>query len=707
MRRTIFPLIAGFLFLQACQPESGPWQSWQTYKGDKASSSYSQLKQINRSNVHTLEVIWMYEHDDVPEGSSYGKYECNPIIIDSILYATSSRSWVYALHAGTGEKIWSFDPFAGERGGGMKRGVSYWEKGDEKRILFTAGNYLFALDALTGKPILSFGEEGRVNLNEGLGVNPDSVWVVPTSPGIIYRDLIILGSEVSESYDAAPGHIRAYEVRTGKMAWIFHTIPQPGEPGYETWPEDAWKYTGGANNWGGMSMDEERGIVYAPLGSPTYDFYGANRKGKNLYGNSLVALNALTGKLKWHFQTIHHDLWDYDLPAPPTLVEVTRDGKTIDAVSLTSKVGFLYVFDRETGEPLFPIEERPVPPSRLPGEEAWPTQPFPLKPAPYAKQNLKKGDLTDLSKEAYAAVYQRYQELYFQGLFTPPDSQPTLMMPGTRGGSEWGGTAYDPQSGILYLNANESPELMILQKESPERSSGSPNLYDRGKRYYLNYCAICHGTEKQGVPPHFPPLLNLKERLTEEDIIGLLESGKGRMPAFSHLSSSRMAALAAFLLEQRDKASPVIASTDASKSSGYRNITAYSYFRDPEGYPAVKPPWGTLNAIDLNTGDYVWRIPLGNFPEKQAPGAPETGTENWGGPIVTAGGLVFIAATQDQKFRAFDSQNGELTWETELPGGGYATPATYMYKGRQYVVISVSGTKEMPGGAIMAFGMRE
>ncbi|MEM6634187.1 MAG: c-type cytochrome, partial [Bacteroidota bacterium] len=523
---------------------------------------------------------------------------------------------------------------------------------------------------------------------------------------IIFQDLLILGSEVSESYDAAPGHIRAYHVKTGEMEWIFHTIPQPGEPGYETWPKDAWRYTGGANNWGGMSLDESRGMVYAPLGSPTYDFYGANRKGKNLYGNCLVALNAATGELIWHFQTIHHDLWDYDLPAPPTLVQVKREGKTIDAVSLTSKVGFLYVFNRETGEPLFPIEERPVPPSRIPEEEAWPTQPFPLKPEPYVRQAMDVEDLTDVSEEARAAVLQRFEELYTKGFFTPPDSQTTLLIPGTRGGSEWGGTAFDPESGVLFLNVNESPELMNLQREQDEQKGKKLSLYDRGKKYYLNYCAICHGSERQGVLPHFPSLVKVKDRLDEQHIISLLERGKGRMPAFSHLSDSRKSALAAFLLEQQDKEfTPNLQTQTSERGGSYRNLTAYSYFRDPEGYPAIKPPWGTLNAIDLNTGEYIWRIPLGNFSEKQVLEGPETGTENWGGPIATAGGLVFIAATQDRMFRAFDSKTGELKWETELPGGGYATPSTYLYKGRQYVILSVSGTEQMPGGAVYAFAL--
>ena len=366
------------------------------YKGDSESTSYSSLTQIDTSNVQQLEVAWIFRPNDAPAGVNYGKYECNPIVVNNVMYLTSSRRWLYAINAANGEKIWSFDPFDGARGGGMNRGVTYWEQGEDKRILFTAGNHLFAVDANTGIPIKEFGTDGRVNLNFHQG-EPGEAWVIPTSPGMVYKDLIILGSEVSELYGAAPGHVRAYDIRTGALAWTFHTIPQPGEVGYETWPEDAWKYVGGANNWGGMSLDMDRGMVYLPLGSPTYDFYGADRSGQNLFGNSLIALDAGTGKLKWYFQTTHHDLWDYDLPAPPNLLSIKRNNKTIDAVALATKTGFLFVFDRESGEPLFPVEERPVPASNIPGEETWPTQPFPLKPTPYARQVVTEDDLNKFS----------------------------------------------------------------------------------------------------------------------------------------------------------------------------------------------------------------------------------------------------------------------------------------------------------------------
>ena len=602
-------------------------------------------------------------------------------------------------------KLWSFDPFNGARGGGMNRGVTYWEYENDKRILFTAGNHLFAINAETGIPIESFGEEGKVNLNFQQG-EAGEAWVIPTSPGIVYQDLLILGSEVSEIYGAAPGHVRAFNIRTGQLAWTFHTIPQPGEPGYETWPPDAWKYVGGANNWGGMSLDVQRGIVYVPLGSPTYDFYGADRKGRNLYGNSLVALDAANGQLKWHFQTTHHDLWDYDLPAPPNLVNVKKDGIEIDAVALTTKTGFLFVFDRVDGTPVFPIEERAVPPSQIPGEEVWPTQPFPLKPAPYARQFMSSADINEFSKIGHDSLTQVFQQLRYEGLYTPPDPKGTLMVPGTRGGSEWGGAAYDPITGVLYLNANESPELATVRKiKTGNREDRT--VYGLGKSYYRNYCANCHGRNRKGITPFNPSLIDLKNRLGEEQVINIIKSGSGRMPSFAKLIKGKEEEIIAYLFEKRKDEISTKSLAPIDTTSKFLNTTAYGYFLDSEGRPALKPPWGTLNAIDLNTGEYLWKIPLGNRAELQEPGAPVTGTLNFGGPIVTKGNLVFVGATNDQKFRAFDKKTGKLLWETTLPGNGYASPSTYMIDDKQFVAISVTGGRANPGGSIITFTLSE
>ncbi len=700
-RRPIQLLLVVLLF-SGCQSKNPQHRTWSVYKGDAESTSYSALAQIHTSNVNQLEVAWTFSPNDAPNGSRYGKYECNPIIVNDVMYVTSARRRLYAIRAGTGEKIWSFDPFDGARGGGMSRGVTYWEQEHDKRILFTAGNHLFAINAVTGSPISTFGDDGKINLNFHQGESGEA-WVIPTSPGIVYGDLLILGSEVSEMYGAAPGHIRAFNIKTGALAWTFHTIPHPGEPGYETWPEDAWNYVGGANNWGGMSLDVARGIVYIPLGSPTYDFYGADRKGENLYGNSLVALNAHNGQLKWYFQTTHHDLWDYDLPAPPNLVTVEKDGKKIDAVALTTKTGFLFVFNRVTGAPLFPIEERPVPASTLPGEEIWPTQPFPVKPAPYARQFMSKDELSHFSKDSYDSLLQRFKLLRFEGLYTPPDARGTLMVPGTRGGSEWGGAAYDPVSAILYLNANESPEISTVKKVSQSDNPENRTVYGLGKVFYRNYCANCHGNNRKGIPPTNPSILNLSKRMTQQEALNIIKSGSGRMPDFTELLKGREEEIIAYLFEKRKDEISTKTIEIADTTSKFLNLTAYSHFRDSEGRPAITPPWGTLNAINLETGEYVWKIPLGNHPELQQQGAPATGTLNYGGPMVTAGGLVFIGATSDQKFRAFDKKTGDLIWETSLPGNGYATPSTYVIDNRQFVAISITGGTDQPGGYIVAF----
>ena len=519
---------------------------------------------------------------------------------------------------------------------------------------------------------------------------PKKLFVQASSPGIIFKDLLIQGTALGEGYDAAPGFVRAYNVRTGKIEWTFHTIPQPGEPGYETWPRDAYKEVGGVNSWAGMSLDKERGIVYVPTGSPAFDFYGGNRKGQNLYGNCLLALDASTGKLSWFYQLVHHDLWDYDLPAPPNLLTVNHGGKSIDAVAQVTKMGMVFIFNRETGEPLFPVEERPVPASTLLGEEVWTTQPFPVKPPPFSRQSFTDEDITDISPESHKSVLEKIKGARYGNIYIPPDTRGVVQFPGTRGGAEWGGAAVDPTAAIMYVNANNIP-LLISMKQI-EVDGQEEFLASVGKRLYtLNACGSCHGVDGAGTNV-YPSLQKLQTRRAEDQVRSVIKNGKGQMPAFPNLSKEDMDAMIAFLFDKTELRNPkaVEASNTSEKKYRYAH-SGWHVLTDHAGYPGVKPPWGTLNAIDLNKGEILWQVPLGIYPELIEKGLPPTGTQNLGGPAVSAGGLVFIGATRDRKFRAFDKDTGDILWEYDLPGGGNATPSIYEVDGRQYVVIAAGG----------------
>jgi quinoprotein glucose dehydrogenase len=698
--------VSAFFALVAYQTQNGDERTWSIYKADAESTSYSKLDQINTSNVTQLQPAWTFTLKDMKEGARSGSSECNPIIVDGVMYATSAKHWVYAVNAGTGQQIWSFDPFDGAEGGGVSRGVTYWEDGEDKRILVTGGDKLFALDTRTGKPIPGFGKNGSVSMNVGLRDDPETISVIPTSPGIVFKNLLIMGAEVSELYGAQPGYIRAYNCKTGKLEWTFHTIPKPGEPGYETWPKDAYKYAGGVNDWAGMSLDLKRGIVFLALGSPSYDFYGADRIGSNLYGNSVVALEAATGKYIWHYQIVHHDLWDYDLPAPPNLVTIQRDGKAIDAVAQITKHGFIFVFDRITGKPLYPIEERKVPVSNIPGEESWPTQPFPLKPKPFARQFMTEQDLTHYSDAGHDSIVKKFRSFRYEGLFTPPDLKGTLMLPGSRGGAEWGGAAYDPASTVLFIKSNDSPEIQSMKKVDPELETKNQSIFQQGKSVYMTYCVSCHGQDKNGDEPNYPSLIGLKNRMTREAALDKIKKGGGKMPAFASVVKGKEKGMIAFLYEREQNALQATKMETGQTKAGadkYLNLTAYGHFRDPNGNPALRPPWGTLNAVNLSTGEYEWQITLGNDDKRQDKNGPETGQEGSAGPIVTAGGLVFISGTNDKKLRAFDKKTGKLLWQTALPGVANATACTYMTNGKQYVALSVGGNKEHPSGFIMAF----
>lgn len=664
---------------------------WGVYNGDPGEGHYSALAEINRSNVKRLQVAWTYDTGEA------GGLETNPIIVDGVLYAITPSQKVFALNAATGKPLWKFD--SGIEATEPERGLAYWANGKDKRIFVGAMNFVYSLNADTGRPIPTFGNSGRIDLRENLGRDPRTVSITLTSPAAIYRDLLIVGGREPETLPCAPGDIRAYDVRTGKLRWSFHTIPHPGEFGYHTWPKNAWKYVGAANNWAGLAVDVKRGIVYVPTGSAAFDFYKANELGDDLFSDCLIALNAQTGKMIWYFQGVRHDLWDRDFPSPPTLVTVKHNGAEIDAVAQTTKQGFLYLFDRANGRPLFPIAYRRYPPSEVPGEVASAEQPMPTKPAPFARQLLTEALLTNRTPEAHRWAVEQFRSFRSAGQFVPLSvGKATVVFPSFEGGAEWGGSAVDPGAGILYVNSNDYPSTGELAANRGKEASA------RG--LYLSRCSICHGDKMTGSPPEFPSLLGVRNRLSPMEIAKTIRQGRGRMPAFSNISHDQLLALVNYLTSGENK--ELQNSEPDSITMPYR-FTGYRRFQDPQGYPAVKSPWGTLNAIDLNTGNYLWKIPLGEYPRLAAEGMKPTGTENYGGPIVTAGGLLFIGATDfDRKFRAFDTSTGKLLWETTLPFAGNATPATYEVNGRQYVVIAAGGgslTRGRSGGIYVAFAL--
>jgi quinoprotein glucose dehydrogenase len=663
---------------------------WPAYGGAPENTHYSSLAQINRTNVKELAVAWSFDTGE------QGGLQASPIIVDGVLYGITPTQKVFALDAASGKLLWKFD--SGIKGTQPDRGLAYWSSEKEKRILVGVMNFLYALDAVTGKPVAMFGKDGRIDLRGDLGRDPERQSVALTSPGIVYKDVIIVGGRNPETLPAAPGDVRAYDVRTGKLRWSFHTIPHPGEFGYETWPKDAWKYSGAANNWAGMAVDAKRGIVYVPTGSAAFDFYGANRLGDDLFANCLIALNAETGERIWHFQGVRHDLWDRDFPSPPTLVTVKREGKDIDAVAQTTKQGFVYLFDRVSGKPLFPIEYRKYPPSTVPGEVAASEQPLPTKPAPFARQFLSEDMLTNRTPEAHEWALEKFRAFRSEGQFIPFSiGKDTVIFPGFDGGAEWGGSAVDTQTAILYVNANEMVWTGAL---APETEENSP------KALYMSQCSVCHGEKMTGSPPAMPSLVGVGDRLSPQQIGATIKNGKGRMPAFANFDDGQLYALIDFLMSGKSKELP--SSEPPPPGMKYR-FTGYHKFLDPDGYPAFAPPWGTLNAINLNTGEYVWKINLGEYPELAAKGLKNTGTENYGGPVVTEGGLVFIGASDfDKKFHAYDKATGELLWEATLPFSGNATPATYAVNGRQYVVIAAGGGKDPKspsGGVYVAFAL--
>lgn len=656
---------------QASESESQADVDWSVYLGDNGRQHYSPLAQINRENVANLEVAWVYNSGE-PDGTMY----TSPLVVDGVLYGLSPTLVPFAVNAATGAEIWRTDL---ELPGNAQRGLMWWEQDDDRRVFFTAGKLLIALDAATGQLVESFGDGGKRDLT------PDSEggYIGVTVPGVVFEDKLIMGFSTTEGSDAHPGSVRAFSAVDGELVWTFNMIPEPGAIGSETWAEGSRESAGGANAWSGMTLDEARGVLFAPTGSTTPDFYGADRLGDNLFGNSIVAIDARTGEYQWHYQVVKHDLWDKDNPSPPTLVQLERDGQVIDAVTLTTKTGHLYAFDRDTGELLYDILEVATLPSTMPGE------------VPASKQYVSS---VEISRQQFEITNRTPEsKAYIEDLivdwdlrpWAPPRLGTVLFYPWYDGGAEWGGSAYDPATNRLIVNSNDEAGVLTLSEIPVGHSAYG---------IYATHCGACHGTDREGTDTG-PPLSNLRDDLGIDGINEILAEGKGRMPAFPSLSELERRAIYRYILpdEPPEKDAP-------TTEVGYALSSGYVYLKDQEGLPGNAPPWGTLNSIDLATGEIVWKVNFGNFlshPDL------DYGAISYGGPVVTASGLIFIAATPDKKFRAYDSDNGEILWETELTAAGFSTPALYSVAGKQYVVIAAGGGRLGPpsGSEYVAFAL--
>lgn len=684
------------LLFASCKQSQQEKTDWREYLGGPDRNHYSTISQVDTSNVTSLKVAW-----ELHTGDS-GQMQCSPIVVDDVLYGVTASNQLFAANAATGKAIWRFIPDT-VKTSATNRGVAYWSDGDSQRIMYSYQSWLYAVDAKNGKPVASFGRQGRVSLYEGLGKEAEGKYVVSTTPGTIFGDLIIMPIRVGEGAGAAHGHVQAFNVRTGSLAWVFKTIPHPGEKGYETWSADAYKNpsVGGANSWAGMALDKKRGIIYIPTGSAAFDFYGGNRKGTNLFANCILALNAKDGSYVWHYQTVRHDIWDRDLPAPPNLVTIIKDGKPVDVVAQVTKSGYVFVLDRDTGEPVFPVGEYQAQPSNLPGEETWPTQPIPRLPAPFARQSLSEDDITSFSskRDSLLTVFRNSNK----GNFHPLGEKGTILFPGADGGAEWGGAAVTPD-GVMYVNSNEMAWIFSLSKKVAPANTTISN----GRALYTTYCASCHKPDLSGSPASgYPALLDIKTRLKKSDVENIIARGKGMMPGFNMLDKEQRRMITDYLHGiEKVEAADVNKQQDSHADVPYE-FNGYNKFLDENGHPAITPPWGTLTAINLNTGEHLWQLPLGEVTALKEKGIINTGSENYGGPLVTAGGLVVIAATKDSKIRAFNKSTGKLLWEAPLPAAGFATPITYSVNGKQYIVVACGGGKlgANKGDSYVAFAL--
>lgn len=667
------------------QQTPGRYAGWSMYGGTSDSLQYSSLKQINRQNAKQLQQVWSY---DMGESVT----TATPVVLDGVMYIPGQGEALVALDAATGRQIW--------RREGVRtrtRGLTIWKSadGNERRLIYFQDQTMRALNAQTGEPILTFGVDGAVDLRQGLGRDPASIGSIqPNTPGKIYGNILILGSNPGENYGGPPGDIRAFDVITGRQLWTFHTIPHPGEEGYETWENaEAWKTAAAANNWGGMSIDEARGIVYVPLGSASYDFWGGDRPGANLYSDSLVALDARTGKKLWHFQTVHHDLWDYDLTSSPALMTIRRDGKPLDIVVQAAKSGFIFAFDRVTGKPLWPIEERPVPQSNMPGNPAWPTQPFPTVIEPFARQTFTEEDIDPkLVAEERAAITSQLRAARNEGLFTPPGTTDTVQMPGNHGGVNWGLTAGDPVRGRFYVASYDLPSILKLEQSETISNQLFTGPLDRGAALYRANCRICHGAELQG-GAGIPALADATTRLGAAETKRVISEGQNTMPAFGGtLSSADIDAVVAYLADPGAARPPRpgqdhAASGAASPTSSgpLRYSSPFGFLLAKSGDPVIKPPWMTLSAYDMNTGRRLWQAPVGSALGHEG---VQTGvSRNKGGVVVTAGGLVLATTAEDRMLHIWNSDTGKLITQYELPSAPQGVPAVYSAGGRQFIVV--------------------